>query len=64
MTTDSKSWEFAIVGCNQSEIPKYLGFARTIDEALVFKGNMEVSSWSRVAVFDASLVEIKQQAAS
>jgi len=64
MTTDTKSWEFAIVGCDQNEIPKYLGFEKNIDEAFVFKGKMEVLGWSRVAIFDASLLEVKNRPVS
>jgi hypothetical protein len=55
----AKTWAFAVVGCDLRDHPKYLGFAKTYEDAIKLQENMIVVGWRRVAVFDAALQEVK-----
>jgi hypothetical protein len=50
-----ESWNFAVVGCDSHDDPKYLGFVQTREEADNFQKEMEKLGWRRVAVFDAAV---------
>lgn len=60
MTQKTGMWNFAIVGCDSKDLPKYLGFTETYEEALKFQKNMVTVGWRRVAVFDPDLKEVKE----
>jgi hypothetical protein len=49
-----ENWNFTVVGCDSQDIPKYLGFTQTREEAETFKRNMEAVGWHRIAIFDAA----------
>jgi hypothetical protein len=57
----AKTWAFAVVGCDLSDRPKYLGFAQTYEDAIKLQENMLVVGWRRVAVFDAAFQEVKEK---
>jgi len=59
MKGKEEAWNFAVVGCNPNDVPKYLGFFDNYEEAVKFLKNMENIGWRRVAVFDAALKEVK-----
>jgi len=54
LTDMVESWSFAVVGCDSNNIPKYLGFTKTREEAETFQNNMVLLGWRRVAIFDAA----------
>jgi len=60
VTTKVEGWNFAVVGCDSHDIPKYLGFVQTREEADKLQNNMETIGWRRVAIFDAALQEQKR----
>jgi hypothetical protein len=51
------AWNFAVVGCDANDCPRYLGFFDVIEEAAEYRENMKKIGWRRVAVFDAALKE-------
>lgn len=51
---NEKSWSFTVVGCDSNNIPKYLGFTETREEADEYLKEMEAAGWRRVAIFDAA----------
>ena len=51
---NEKSWKFTVVGCDSDDIPKYLGFFETREDADKFQNEMEAAGLRRVAVFDAA----------
>jgi hypothetical protein len=53
-TMNEKSWKFTVVGCDSNDIPKYLGFFETREDAGKSQKEMETAGWHRVAVFDAA----------
>ncbi|MFY9684046.1 MAG: hypothetical protein WAK70_19620, partial [Candidatus Sulfotelmatobacter sp.] len=55
-----EGWNFAVVGCDSHDNPKYLGFVHTREEADKFQEEMEKLGWRRVAVFDAAIQEQKR----
>jgi len=55
--TKVEHWNYTVVGCDSNNVPKYLGFTETHDEAVTLQKNMEGVGWSRVAIFDAALQE-------
>jgi hypothetical protein len=55
------TWEFAVVGCNLNDSPRYLGFTETYEAAVKIQSNMTALGWRRVAVFDADLKEVKEK---
>jgi len=55
----AKTWSFAVIGYDLRNHPKYLGFAKTYEDAVKLQENMIVIGWRRVAVFDAALQEVK-----
>jgi hypothetical protein len=57
----ANTWKFAVIGTNLNDIPLYLGFAETYEEAVKIKHNMTHQGWRRVAVFDADLMEVKEK---
>lgn len=56
----AEGWNFTIIGCDSQDVPKYLGFKRTREEADKYQKQMENLGWRRVAVFDAALREQKR----
>jgi hypothetical protein len=54
MTTNVEGWSFTVVGCDSSNLPKYLGVTETREEAETLQKNMEAAGWRRVAIFDAA----------
>jgi len=60
VTTKIEGWNFAVVGCDSHDNPKYLGFVQTRKEADRFQKEVEKLGWRRVAVFDATLQEQKR----
>lgn len=61
MGRNAESWNFAVIGCDSNDCPKYLGMTETYEEAVQLRGNMFVAGWRRVAVFDTALREIKEK---
>lgn len=59
----AESWNFAVVGCDSGNMPKYLGFTQDLSAATVLQKNMVALGWNRVSIFDASLKEVKPQEA-
>jgi hypothetical protein len=57
----AKIWKYAIVGCDPTSLPRYLGFAETQQEAIEFLKNTERLGWQMVAVFDAALQELPKR---
>ena len=55
-------WEFAVVGCNAHNVPRYLGFFQDCEIAEKFAKNAEIVGWQRVAIFDAALNQIPRRA--
>jgi hypothetical protein len=58
MTTKVEGWNFTVVGCDSNNMPKYLGFTGTREEADTLQKNMEAAGWRRVAIFDAALEQV------
>lgn len=56
----SERWNFAIVGCDSNNLMHYLGFVKTYEDAAKFGEDMKKDGWNNVAVFDASLQEVKK----
>ena len=52
--TKIDGWAYTVVGCDSHNIPKYLGFTETREQAETLQKNMEAVGWSRVAIFDAA----------
>lgn len=59
----AKTWAFAVVGCDLSGHPKYVGFAQTYEEAVKLQENMIVVGWRQVAMVDAALQKVKEKPA-
>jgi hypothetical protein len=59
----AKTWAFAIVGCDLEDHPKYLGLAKTYEDAVKLQENMTIVGWRRVALFNAALQEVKEKPA-
>ncbi len=59
MIDTAHTWNFAVIGRDSNDCPKYLGFARTLEEATKLLRNMENLGWRRAAVFDSALREVK-----
>jgi len=59
MAEKAETWNFAVVGCNPNDCPRYLGFTETYEEAVKLQENMATAGWRRVAVFDATLQEVR-----
>lgn len=57
----AKTWAFTVIGCDLKDHPKYLGLAKTYEDAVKLQENMTVIGWRRVAVFDAALREVKKK---
>jgi hypothetical protein len=53
MTAEIEGWNFTVVGCDSSNLPKYLGVTETREEAETLQKNMEKAGWRRVAIIDA-----------
>lgn len=58
--TKNETWQFAVVGTDDKG-PRYLGFTNTYEEAVKLQGNATTLGWQRVAVFDATLTEVKEK---
>jgi hypothetical protein len=56
------TWEFAVLGFDLNNNPRYLGVAEKYEEAVKIQKNMTAMGWRRVAVFDADLREVKEKA--
>lgn len=61
MLAKAKNWNCAVVGCDSSGVPKYLGFTETVVEATRLQKSMEAISWQRVTIYDATLREVKDE---
>jgi len=55
MSEKAEIWNFAVVGCDLSDCPRYLGFTETYEEAVKLQKNKAAAGWQRVAIFDANL---------
>lgn len=58
MTAEIEGWNFTVVGCDSSNLPKYLGVTETREEAETLQKNMEAVGWRRVAIFEAALEQV------
>jgi hypothetical protein len=57
-----KTWNFAIVGCDSNDIPRYLDFAETYEEAVTRQETLSnTAAWTRLAIFDAYHEEVKEK---
>jgi hypothetical protein len=54
-----KTWNFAVVGLRPNNMPKYLGFTDTYEEAVELQGNMTALGWTSVTIYDPSLQPVK-----
>jgi len=61
MVDKADVWNFSVVGCDSHVVPRYLGFTKTYDEAIQLQKNAVIVGWSRVAIFDAALHEVKER---
>jgi hypothetical protein len=61
MTDNKKTWNYAVVGTDANDSPKYLGFTDTYDDAATLKQNLATVGWQRLAIFDAALQEVKEE---
>lgn len=59
MEKGKETWNFAVIGSDLNNVPKYLGFVNTREQAAKLQKNAEINGWRRVAVFDADLKEVK-----
>jgi hypothetical protein len=57
----TETGNFAVIGCDSHNCPKYLGVTETYEEAVQFNRNMATMGWGRVAVFDGGLQEVKEK---
>jgi hypothetical protein len=49
MTTKVEGWNFAVIGCDPHDIPKYLGSVQTREEADKLQKEMEGVGWRRMS---------------
>jgi hypothetical protein len=59
--TKNKTWKFAVIGTDGKEVPHFLGVFDTYEDADKYKTNAATAGWQRVAVFDATLTEVKEK---
>lgn len=58
MVEKKQTWNFTVVGCDSKDVPKYLDFFDSYEQATEYKKNAETIGWRRVSVFDAYLNEV------
>lgn len=54
-------WKFAVVGVNQANFPRYIGFTDAIEDALKLRTNSELIGWKNVAIFDPYLQQVDEK---
>lgn len=57
--SERESWNFAIVGQDSGDVPKFIAWANTKEGVRQLRKNAETLGWRKVTVYDASLTEVK-----
>jgi len=57
---NNETWNFAVVG-RDDKGPHYVGFTKTYEDAVKLQGNATTIGWLSVAIFDATLTEVKEK---
>lgn len=57
METNSE-WNYAVVGCDKSYSPHYLGFFKHYKDAVQFSHSAECLGWQNLGIFDSGLTQV------